>query len=123
VFPSWLILALLVLTLVVTSVLTTRKGFNMRLKEQRLMVELPEPSPSDTPPHSDTEGRGFSTKDHGQLEQGQAPEASSATSSMNSLSFSGVELEDKSAIDWNARDVIDLFGNAPRKCHRNRASD
>jgi uncharacterized membrane protein YfcA len=117
VFPSWLILVLLVITLIITSVLTTRKGLNMRRKEhQQRMVLIPElntPSPSSTPRLSDAEEPLGFNPDKTENGHGGAG-VSSATSSINSLSFSGVELEDKSGpVDWSAQGMIDLMGNGP----------
>lgn len=121
VFPSWLILVLLVLTLIVTSVLTTRKGLNVRRKEQQqrmvLIPELNTPSSSSTPhgPSDTEEPLGFNP-DKTELEHGHdGAGLDSATSSRNSLAFSGVELEDKSGpVDWSAQGMIDLVGNGPR---------
>ncbi len=120
VFPSWLILVLLVITLIITSVLTTRKGLNVRRKEhQQRMVLIPElntPTPLESPRPSDTEEPLGFNPEKVELENGEGGAGvRSATASLNSLSFSGVELEDKTGpVDWSPRDMIDLIGNGPR---------
>jgi len=120
VFPSWLILVLLVIILTITSVLTTRKGLNVRRKEhQQRMVLIPElntPSPASSPPE---EPFGFNPP-KSELDHDGDNAGLKSASSFNSTSFSGVELDTKSAVEWNARDMIDLIGHGPRT-HRSNA--
>ncbi len=106
VFPSWLILVLLVITLIITSVLTTRKGINVRRKEhQQRMVLIPElNTPMNSPQFSTPEEPFGFNPPKSELEPDQH----------------SVELDNKSAVDWSARDMIDLIGHGPRT-HRANA--